>query len=117
MERDEENTSAAGCLVAVVAATAGFGVWLYGARPGLRGAFEGQRDWSLLYADLPSMLVGVPALTLAFWALTRTALRERVGRGTRGLVSGAVAVVVLTLLAWACLVWLDARVDWVSPEE
>jgi hypothetical protein len=115
-ERREESTGAGGCLVAVLAAGTGFGVWLYGARPGLRGRFEGQRDWSLLYADLPFMLIGMTAITLAAWALTRVALRGRLGRGTRTVVLGSTVVLVLTALAWVSLAWLAGRVDWVSPE-
>lgn len=120
MEQREESASAAGLLIAVLATATAFGVWLHGARPGLYGAFEGQRDWSLLYADLPCMLIGLPAVTLAVWTLTRGVLRRRPGRrfghGARGLASGAVAVVVLLVLAWACLAWLGARVDWVSSQ-
>jgi hypothetical protein len=116
VEQREDKPSAAGCLVAVVAAGIGFGVWLYGARPGLRGGFEGQRNGSLLYVELPCMLVGVPAITLAAWALTRVALGGRTGRGTQGVVLGTVVAVVLAALAWLCLAWLAARVDWVSPQ-
>jgi hypothetical protein len=116
MEQREESTPAAGLLIAALAAATAFGVWLHGARPGLYGAFEGERDWSLLYADLPCMLIGLPALTLVVWTLTRGVLRRRLGRGARGLASGTVAVVVLLALAWACLAWLGARVNWVSPQ-
>ncbi|WP_405720627.1 hypothetical protein OG607_08305 [Streptomyces sp. NBC_01537] len=116
MEQREESNPAAGLLIAALAVATAFGVWLHGARPGLYGAFEGQRDWSLLYADLPCMLIGLPAVTLAVWTLTRVALRRRLGRGARGLASGTVAVVVLLVLAWACLAWLGARVGWVSPQ-
>ena len=116
MEQREESTPAAGLLIAALAAATAFGVWLHGARPGLYGAFEGQRDWSLLYADLPCMLIGLPAITLAVWTLTRGALRRRLGPGAQGLASGTGAVVVLLVLAWACLAWLGARVDWVAPQ-
>jgi hypothetical protein len=113
---ETETNPAAALLIAAVAAATGFGVWLEGARPGLRGAFEGERDWSLLYLDLPCMLIAIPAITLAVWALTRAALRGRVGRGALGLISGTVVAVVLLVLAWACLAWLGTRVDWVSPQ-
>jgi hypothetical protein len=120
MEQREESTPATGLLIAALATATAFGVWLHGARPGLYGAFEGERDWSLLYADLPCMLIGLPAVTLAVWTLTRGALGRlscrRFGHGARGLASGAVAVVVLLALAWACLAWLGARVDWVSSQ-
>lgn len=109
LERRVESTGALGCLVAAVAAVVGFGVWLHGARPGLSGGFEGERDWSLLYVELPLMLLGVPAVTLAARALTGSALRHRAGR-TRAAASAAAAVLTVTMLAWAGLTWLDSRV-------
>ncbi|MEV8568119.1 hypothetical protein AB0436_21500 [Streptomyces sp. NPDC051322] len=111
MKERAAPAGAIGCLVAAVGMCVGFGVWLRGARPALRGSFEGQRDWSLLYAELPFMLLGVPAITLAAWAVTGRVLRRRAGRSARNAVSGGVAAVTLTALAWACLAWLDIRVD------
>jgi hypothetical protein len=57
-----------------------------------------------------------PTWSWATWALTRVALRGRTGRGTQGVVLGTVVAVVLAGLAWLCLTWLAARVDWVSPQ-
>ncbi|MBD0737164.1 hypothetical protein [Streptomyces sp. CBMA29] len=116
MEDSADNTPATGCLIAFVAAATAFGVWLRTARPGLRGAFEGQRDWTLLYLDLPCMLIGVPAITLLVWASTRRALGARVARTPRTLLSAVTATAALLLLAWLCLIWLDTRLDWLSPE-
>ncbi|MFJ1745275.1 hypothetical protein ACIOJD_03395 [Streptomyces sp. NPDC088116] len=81
----------------------GFLVWGIGAAPGLRGAFEGERDLSLLYAELPLTLFGMPALALGAWALAVGVLRVREGM--------AVLVVVgaLALGAWGCAEWLDLR--------
>lgn len=101
--------------MAVVGASVGFGVWLRGARPGIRGAFEGERDWSLLYADLPVMVLGVPAVALAVLAAACATLRGRVGRSTQAVVAGTVLVLTLAALAWAGTIWLDARVaPWVE---
>lgn len=111
MRKRAESTSAGGCLVAAVAAGVGFVVWLQGARPALRGSFEGERDWSLLYVELPLMLLGVPAMTLAAWALTGRVLGRRAGGAARTAASGGVAAVALAALAWICLAWLDIRVD------
>ncbi len=105
----------AGCLVAVVGGCVGFGVWLHGARRGIGGAFEGQRDWSLLYAELPLMLFGVPAVALTVWAPAYGTLRERMGRPAAAVVSGAAVVTTLAFLAWLSLAWLDARTAWVPP--
>ncbi|MFF3273513.1 hypothetical protein ACFYWU_21700 [Streptomyces chrestomyceticus] len=87
----------------------GFGVWLPGARAGLGGGFEGERDWSLLYVELPVMVLGVPALTLASWALVRAAMGGRGGRWARVAVSAGTAVAALVVLGLACLAWWAAR--------
>ncbi|MFD3454728.1 hypothetical protein ACFWVC_21435 [Streptomyces sp. NPDC058691] len=97
--------------MAAVSACVGFGVWLQGARPALQGSFESRRDWSLLYVELPFMLLGVPALTLLVWALASAVFRRRAGRGVRMVVPGGAAAVALFGLAWVCLAWLDIRVD------
>jgi hypothetical protein len=108
---------AAGCLVAFVAAATGFGVWLYGARRGLGGAFEEPSDLSLLYIELPGMVAGFPVITLLTWSLARAVLRGRGGRATRRTVKGAVVVLTLLLLSWACGAWLEHSVDWISPDQ
>lgn len=111
MKERAEPASAFGCLLAAVGMCVGFAVWLHGARPGLRGSFEGQRDWSLLYVELPVMLLAVPGITVTACAVTSGVLRRRVGRSTRVAAAGGVAGVTLVLLAWVCLAWLDIRVD------
>ncbi|WP_070009497.1 hypothetical protein [Streptomyces abyssalis] len=108
---------AAGCLVTAVAAAVGFGVWLEGAAPGLRGSFEGRRDLSLLYIELPGMVAGFPLITLLTWSLTRAVLRGRGGPGARRTVKAAVVVLTLLLLSWACAVWLDHRIVVAFPDQ
>lgn len=103
MEDSAENTSANGCLVALVAVATAFGLWLHTARPGLSGAFEGERDWALLYVDLPCLLIGIPAVTVTVWALTRRALSPRMARGPRALLPATTAAVALLLLTWLYL--------------
>ena len=110
-------TTATGCLVTALAAGTGAGVWLHGAAPGLRGAFEGQRDWSLLYIELPCMIAGFPVLSVLTWSLTRAVLGERSGRARRDAAAAVVVVLTLLLLGWACGAWLEHRVEWVSPED
>ncbi|MFJ2776270.1 hypothetical protein [Kitasatospora sp. NPDC087315] len=102
MGKRAERSAGAGCLVAAAGAVTGFGVWLYGARPGLRGGFEGERDLSLLSVELPAMVLGVPAVALAVWALASAALR---GRAVTPVLLAAVA---LAALAYGCLAWLAA---------
>ncbi|MDX3071112.1 hypothetical protein ACIP98_13605 [Streptomyces sp. NPDC088354] len=111
MRERGEPTGAVGCCVAAVSACVGLGVWLQGARPGLQGGFEDRRDWSLLYVELPSMLLGVPAITLAVCAVASGVLRRRAAARARTALAGGAAAVVLAGLTWACRVWLDLRVD------
>ncbi|GEB53561.1 hypothetical protein [Streptomyces cacaoi] len=114
-ERDRAS-GVVGCLTAVVAAAVGFGVWRSGAGPGLRGGFEGERDLSLLYGELPLLLFGTPVLTLVAWRLTGALLSGRAGRAARTAVPAAVACLTVALLAWAGHAWLDARVaSFVQP--
>ncbi len=110
MRRSAERSGAAGCLLAAVAAAAGFGVWLDGSRPGLRGSFEGERDLSLLYVELPLMLLAFPALTLAAWCLAGAAMPRGAGRGARVAVSLLAGSATVLVLVGAGHMWLDSRV-------
>lgn len=79
--------------------------------PGWRGDFEGQRDWSLIYIELPCMLIGFPLITLLTWSRARAALRDRAGRAMRNVVSGVIVVLTLVLLASASHMWLTHRIE------
>ncbi|MFD4834270.1 hypothetical protein ACFWPV_31195 [Streptomyces uncialis] len=107
---DGPSGTLAGCLVAILAGAVGLAVWLHGARPGIRGGFEGERDLSLVYGELPLMLFGVPALTLTVWSVSRAALRDRLAPFPRAAVLVAVVGATLALLGWLCLLWLESRV-------
>ncbi|MFJ4850814.1 MULTISPECIES: hypothetical protein [unclassified Streptomyces] len=61
--------------------------------------------------ELPFMLVGLPAVTLAVWAVASGVLRRRAGTRARTAVSGGAAAAALAVLIWGCLAWLDVRVD------
>ncbi|MFG2195273.1 hypothetical protein [Streptomyces sp. NPDC048639] len=111
MERPSESAGAAGCLVAAAGAAAGFFTWLRIARPGLSGAFEGERDWSLLHVELPALVFGFPAAALAAWGLVHLALRGRAPRSVRALAGVLVVLVTLALLWWICVPWLDTKSD------
>ncbi|HWM36389.1 MAG TPA: hypothetical protein VNS49_04605 [Streptomyces sp.] len=123
MAESEEQVAAAtgcGCLVTFVAAATGFWVWFDGARPGVIGAFEGRRDWSLIYIELPCMFFGFPLITLLAWAWMRAVLRARTGRAMRNAVSGVVVVLMLVVAGVASHAWLTHRVDsieWLNQEE
>ncbi|MGY0058589.1 hypothetical protein ACWY4P_18890 [Streptomyces sp. LZ34] len=111
MEKRAQSTGVFACVVAVVGGAVGFGTWLRGSRPGIRGSFEGERDFSLLYVELPLMMFGVPLLTYAVWALARTTLRHRMGRTAWTAASGVVVAATLAGLAWGCSEWLAVRVQ------
>ncbi|MFJ2557735.1 MULTISPECIES: hypothetical protein [unclassified Streptomyces] len=110
--RDEKPLTRgwAGCLAVVGGFLAGAVVWTVGAGPGVRGGFEGERDLSLVYVELPLLLFGMPALALAVWALLTGVLRVREGVGA------LVMVGVLALAAWAGMEWLDVRTAPFTPE-
>ncbi|WP_405675906.1 hypothetical protein OG292_12350 [Streptomyces sp. NBC_01511] len=101
----------AGCLAVVAGFVTGVVAWGVGAAPGLRGAFEDERDWSLLYLDGPVVIFGTPALALGVWALVGGVLRARDR-------TAAVAVVlVLAAVAWGCGEWLEWRTDRFTRDE
>ncbi|MEV8284719.1 MULTISPECIES: hypothetical protein [Streptomyces] len=95
----------AGCLAVVAGFVTGLAVWGVGAAPGLRGAFEGERDWSLLYLDGPVMIFGIPAVALGVWALVGGVLRARDG------VAAVAVLLALAAVAWGCGEWLEMRTD------
>ena len=60
--------AAGGCLTAAVGAGTGLAVWSVGVR-GRLWRFEQAPDWSVLYAELPLMILGGIAASLGVWAL------------------------------------------------
>ncbi|KUN98103.1 hypothetical protein [Streptomyces resistomycificus] len=70
--------AAAGCLTAAVGAGAGLVVWAVAAGGPRRRfyRFEQAPDWSVLYAELPLMVLGGTAAFLGVWAVLRR-LRPR----------------------------------------
>ncbi|MFF4227664.1 hypothetical protein [Streptomyces sp. NPDC001820] len=93
------------CLAVVAGFCTGLFVWQSGARPGLRGGFEGERDWSLLFVEGPLMVFGIPALALAAWALVGGALRAP------DWVAAVVVVLVLAGVGWGSMEWLEVRTE------
>jgi hypothetical protein len=67
--------AAGGCLIGAVGAGAGLAVWSVGVRERL-WRFEQAPDWSVLYAELPLMILGGVVAALGIWALLRR-LRPR----------------------------------------
>ncbi|MES5819537.1 hypothetical protein [Streptomyces sp. RG80] len=60
----------AGCLTAAVGAGVGLAVWSVDVRERFR-PFEQAPDWSVLYAELPLMVLAGVAAALGAWALLR----------------------------------------------
>lgn len=89
----------------------GFVAWLEGSRTGLSGAFEGERELSLLYVELPVCVIGTPVIALAVLALTRAALFHRLRHGTWVALSSTAVVLTLSLLVWGSVLWLEHRLD------
>ncbi|MFD9870106.1 hypothetical protein ACFXI8_04645 [Streptomyces niveus] len=95
----------AGCLAVVAGFLTGIVVWGVGAAPGLHGAFEGERDLSLLYLDGPVIIFGAPALALGVWALVGGVLRAR------DRMAAVAVLLVLAAVAWGCGEWLEMRTE------
>ncbi|MFC9843916.1 hypothetical protein ACFWFF_10405 [Streptomyces sp. NPDC060223] len=68
--------AAGGCLIAVVGAGVGLAVWTVGFQGRFR-RFEQASDWSVVYAELPLMVLGGVAAALGLWALGRRVRARR----------------------------------------
>lgn len=68
--------AAGGCLIAVVGSGAGLAVWTVGFRQRF-SRFEQGPDWSVLYAELPLLVLGGTAAALGLWALGRRVRARR----------------------------------------
>lgn len=64
----QKTQAAGGCLIALVGAGAGLAVWAVNSRHRFQ-RFEQGPDWSVLYAELPLMVLGGVAAALGLWAL------------------------------------------------
>jgi hypothetical protein len=69
--------AAGGCLIAVVGVGAGLAVWAVNSRDRFQ-RFEQGPDWSVLYVELPLMVLGGTAAALGLWALGLRPLGRRV---------------------------------------
>ncbi|PJE97812.1 hypothetical protein CUT44_11105 [Streptomyces carminius] len=99
----------AGYLAGLGAGT-GLVAWTIGAERHLMGGFEGEgRDPSVLYVELPLLVLGVPAAAVAVLLLTHRVLDGRVERaGVRSALSAGAALAVAAALVWGGLAWLAA---------
>ncbi|MFJ3900854.1 hypothetical protein [Streptomyces sp. NPDC090025] len=83
-------------------------VWGVGAEGAVSGGFEGEgRDLSVVWVELPLMLVGFPGVVLGVWAV----LRKR-----SAWVIAVALVAALALMSWGSAEWLAGRGPVVSRE-
>ncbi|AXK34953.1 hypothetical protein DVA86_22220 [Streptomyces armeniacus] len=95
----------AGCLLACVGAVAAPLVWAPRAAPGIDGGFEGHaRDLSVLYVDLPLIVLGGALLPPAVWALAARLV-------PRPWIAMLVAVAALAGGLWGLTEWWTPRTE------
>ncbi|MEE1938397.1 hypothetical protein V1L54_03040 [Streptomyces sp. TRM 70361] len=109
MERRTVLPAEAGYLMGLGAGT-GLVAWTIGAERHLKGGFEGEgRDLSVLYVELPLLVLGVPAAAVAALLLMHGVLDGRVERAAvRRALSAGTALAVAAALVWGGLAWLGA---------
>lgn len=97
------TTGRAGCLIAGLGATIGALVWAPRAAFSIDGGFEGHaRDLSVLFVDLPLIVLGGALLPLLTWALTT----RWTGRPWVAVLAAAAA---FALGIWGLLEWWTPR--------
>ncbi|MPY65045.1 hypothetical protein [Streptomyces spongiae] len=97
------GTGGAGCLLAGLGAATAALAWAPRAAISVDGGFEGHaRDLSVLFVDLPLVLLGGALVPLLAWALTT----RWVGRPWVAVVA---AVAALALGVWGLLEWWTPR--------
>ncbi|MFJ6697274.1 hypothetical protein ACIQM4_14540 [Streptomyces sp. NPDC091272] len=94
-----------GCLLAALGAAAAPVVWAPKAAINIEGGFEGHaRDLSVLYLDLPLIVLGGALIPLGTWALTR--------RWTdRPWLTALAALAALALATWGLAEWWTPRTE------
>jgi hypothetical protein len=98
-----ESRAGAGCFLAGLGAAAAALVWAPQAEPSIDGGFEGHaRDLSVLYIDLPLVVLGGALLPLLAYGLTGRWVR-------RPWVAPLVAVAALALGVWGLAEWWTPR--------
>ncbi|MEV7130132.1 hypothetical protein [Streptomyces sp. NPDC093260] len=100
---DQKTEGATACLLAALGAIAGLLVWAPRAAFSIDGGFEGHaRDLSVLFLDLPLILLGGTALPLFTWTLAT--------RSTgRPWIAGLTTLATLALGVWGLTEWYTPR--------
>lgn len=100
---NQKTESTAGCLLAGLGATAGLLVWGPRAAFSIDGGFEGHaRDLSVLYVDLPLIVLGGIAIPLFSWTLAMRSTR-------RPWIAGLATLSALALAVWGITEWYTPR--------
>ncbi|MEV8392594.1 MULTISPECIES: hypothetical protein [unclassified Streptomyces] len=100
---DPETRVSAGCILAGLGATTAALVWAPRAAFSIDGGFEGHaRDVSVLFVDLPLIVLGGALVPLIAWALTTRWVH-------RPWVAALVAVAALALGVWGLTEWWTPR--------
>ncbi|MFD7321701.1 hypothetical protein ACFV9D_11555 [Streptomyces sp. NPDC059875] len=98
-----ELRSTAGCLIAGLGATTAMVVWTPRAAFSIDGGFEGHaRDLSVIFVDLPLILLGCTVIPLSAWGLAAR-------WGQRPWVAALAAVATLGLGVWGITEWWTPR--------
>jgi hypothetical protein len=98
-DRVADRRGAVGCLLAGLGAAVAPLVWAPQAASSINGGFEGQdRDLSVLFVDLPLIVLGGALVPLVTWTLAMRGAR-------RPWVAAFAAVGALALGVWGLTVW------------
>lgn len=106
----QENPAKAAWVPAILSAVIALVVWSSSRRTGIHmgGGFEGEgEDLSVLWTELPFVVLAAGVLPVAVWLLTVRLLRRSVGRGSLVMIAAAAAVGVTLLYAVGLYVWAD----------
>ncbi|MGW4234025.1 hypothetical protein ACWEF9_32990 [Streptomyces sp. NPDC004980] len=108
---DQRDTAGyGGCGLALAGTLTALFVWSTSRRTDrhMGGAFEGAgQDFSVLWTELPLVLLAGALLPSAVWLLTLRLLNGRGPAGTRVLVAAVCAAGVLVLSAWGLHSWAN----------
>ncbi|MDF6020189.1 hypothetical protein [Streptomyces sp. JH34] len=99
-----------GCATAALGAATALYVWGSSGRTRrhMGGGFEGQgRDLSVLWTELPLLLLAGALIPSAVWLLTLRLLRGLAPPRSRAVVAAVCAAGVLALSAWALHTWAN----------
>lgn len=100
--RNPQTSGCAGCLLAGLGAATAPLVWAPRAASSVHGGFEGQaRDLSVLFVDLPLIVLGGALVPLLSWGLAT--------RWARPWVAALVALAALALAVWGLTEWWTPR--------